>query len=64
MAHAMFGDILTGRHELDNYQLRNFENLRIPQHSTTHIQLFIRYRAIVYLVIYEAHHPFPVLGTN
>ena len=28
-------DILTDRHELDNYQLRNYENLRIPLHSTS-----------------------------
>ena len=39
-------DILTTRHELDHYQLRNYENLRITLHSTTHRQLFIRYRAI------------------
>ena len=32
----MLGDILTDRHELDHYQLRNYENLRIPLHSTTH----------------------------
>ena len=42
----LFGDILTDRHELDHYQLRSYENLRIPLHSTTHRQLFIRYRAI------------------
>ena len=42
----MLGDILTDRHELDHYQRRNYENLRIPVHSTTHSQLFIRYRAI------------------
>ena len=42
----LLGDILTDRHELDHYQLRNYENLRIPLHSTTHSQLFIRYRAI------------------
>ena len=40
------GDILTDRHDLHHYQLRNYENLRIPLHSTTHSQLFIRYRAI------------------
>ena len=55
-------------HELDHYKLRNYENLRIPPHSTTHGQLFIRYRAIklgiFYMVIYVAHHPFTVLGTN
>ena len=39
-------DILTDRHKLDHYQLRNYENLRIPLHSTTHSQLFICYRAI------------------
>ena len=42
----LVGDILTDRHELDHCQLRNYENLRIPMHSTTHSQLFIRYRAI------------------
>ena len=42
----LFGDILTDRHELDHYQLGNYENLRIPLHPTTHSQLFIRYRAI------------------
>ena len=42
----LLGDILTDRHELDHYQLNNCENLRIPLHSTTHSQLFIRYRAI------------------
>ena len=42
----LLGDILTDRHELDHYQLRNYENLRIPLHSTTHSQLFIRYRDI------------------
>ena len=42
----LLGDILTNRHELDHYQLRNYENLRISLHSTTHSQLFIRYRAI------------------
>ena len=43
----LLGDILTDRHELlDYYQLRNYENLRITLHSTTHSQLFIRYRAI------------------
>ena len=34
----LLGDILTDRHELDHYQLRNYENLRIPLHSTTHSQ--------------------------
>ena len=39
----LLGDILTDRHELlDHYQLRNYENLRIPLRS----QLFSRYRAI------------------
>ena len=42
----LLGDILTDRHEFDHYQLRNYENLRIPLHSTTHSQLIIRYRAI------------------
>ena len=42
----LLGDILTDRHELDHYQLRNYKNLRILLHSTTHNQLFIRYRAI------------------
>ena len=43
----LLGDILPDRHELlDHYQLRNYGNLRIPLHSTTHSQLFIRYRAI------------------
>ena len=41
----LLGDILTDRHELDHYQLRNYENVRIPLQSTTHSQLFIRYRA-------------------
>ena len=45
MAHTcMHGDILTDRHNLHHYQLRNDE--RIPLLSTTHSQLFIRYRAI------------------
>ena len=39
----LLGDILTDRHELDHYQLRNYQNLRIPLHSTTHSQLVIRY---------------------
>ena len=38
----LLGEILTDGHELDHYQLRNYENLRIPLHSTTHSQLFIR----------------------
>ena len=42
----LLGDILTDRHDLHHYQLRNDENLRFPLHSTTHSQLFIRYRAI------------------
>ena len=42
----LLDNILTDRHELDHYQLRNYENLRIPLHSPTHSQLFIRYRAI------------------
>ena len=40
----LLGDILSDRHEFDHYQPRNYENLRIPLHSTS--QLFIRYRAI------------------
>ena len=28
----LLGDILTDRHELDHYQLRNYENLRISLH--------------------------------
>ena len=31
----LLGDILTGRHDLYHYKLRN-ENLRIPLHSSTH----------------------------
>ena len=65
----LLGDILTDRHELDHYQLRNYENQRITLHSTTHSQLFIHYRAIKtwnslpgYLRI--AHHTSPVLGIN
>ena len=42
----LFGDILADRHELDHYQLKNYENLRILLHSTTHSQLFIRDRTI------------------
>ena len=42
----LLGNILTDRHELDHYQLRNYENLKIPLHSMTHSQLFIRYRTI------------------
>ena len=41
----LLGDIFTDRHELDHYQLKNYENIRIPLHSTSHSQLFIRYRA-------------------
>ena len=36
----LLGDILTDRHELDHSQLRNYVNLRIPLHSSTHSQLF------------------------
>ena len=43
--HLLF-DILADRHDLHHYQLRNDENLRISLHSTTHSELFIRYRAI------------------
>ena len=39
----LLGDILTDRHDLHHCQLRNDENLRIPLHSTTHSQLFIRH---------------------
>ena len=39
----LLGDILTDRHILHHYQLRNDENLRIPLHSTTPSQLFICY---------------------
>ena len=63
----LLGDILTGRHELfDHYQFRNYENLRIPLHSTTHSQFVIELSklGIVYLVIYVAHNPSLVLGTN
>ena len=42
----LLGDILTDRHDLHHCQLRNDENLKNPLHSTTHGQLFIRYRAI------------------
>ena len=42
----LLGDILTDRHELDHYQLRNYENKRIPLHSPTPSLLFIHYRAI------------------
>ena len=42
----LLGDILTDSHDLHHYQLRNDENLRIPLHSTTHSQLFIRHRAV------------------
>ena len=42
----LLGDILTDRHELEHCQLRNYENLKIPLHSMTHSQLFIRYWAI------------------
>ena len=42
----LLGDILTDRHDLQHYELRNDENSRIPLHSTTHSQLFIHYRAI------------------
>ena len=58
----LLGDILTDRQELDHCQLKNYENLRIPFHSKTHSQLFIRYRAIKtwHLMIYVEHLPFPV----
>ena len=44
--NGLLGDNLTDIHQLDHYQLRNYENLRIPLHSTTCCQLFICYRAI------------------
>ena len=31
----LFSDVLTDRHDLDHYQLKNDENLRIPLHSKT-----------------------------
>ena len=37
----LLGDILTDRHELDHYQLRNYENLRIPLHSSNDTQSII-----------------------
>ena len=37
----LLGDVLTDRHDLHHYQLRNDEDIRIPLHSTTHSQLFI-----------------------
>ena len=43
---CLLGDILTIGHDLRQQQLRNDDNLRITLHSTTHSQLFIRYRAI------------------
>ena len=46
LAYNIINSILTDRHELHHYQIRNYENLRIPLHSTTHSQLFIRYKAI------------------
>ena len=45
----LLGDILTDRHELDQYQLRNYENVRIPRtalNNLTQSQFFFRYRAI------------------
>ena len=42
----LLSDILTDKHDLDHYQHRNYENLRISLHSTTHYQLIIRYRAM------------------
>ena len=68
MTHSLF-DILTDRHELDHYQLRNYENLRIPLYSTTHSQLFIRCRAIktwnsLLGDLRIAHHPSPVSLIN
>ena len=64
----LLGDILTDRHKLDHYQLRIYENLKIPRPSKTTVNYLLvtglSKLAIVYLVIYVAHHPFPVLGTN
>ena len=65
----LFGDILTDRHELDHYQLRNYENLRIPHCTQRHsvnclFDIDLSKLGIFYLVIYVAHHPSPVLGTN
>ena len=37
----LHGDVLTDSHELDHYQLRNFENLRIPQQRHTVNYLFV-----------------------
>ena len=42
----MLHSVLCVDHFLDHYQLRNYENLRIPLHSKTHSQLFIRNTAI------------------
>ena len=42
----LLGDILTDTLDLHHYQLRNDEDRRISLHSTTHSQLFIRYKAI------------------
>ena len=65
---CLLGDILTDRHELDQYQLRNYENLRTALHSTTHSQLLTHYElsklGMVFLVICVTHHPSPVLGIN
>ena len=38
--------IFAWRFSHGHYQLRSNENLRIPLHTTTHIQLFISYRTI------------------
>ena len=62
----LLGDILTNRHDLHYYQLRNDENLIIPLHSTTVNYLYVielSKLGIVYLVIYEVLYPSPVLGT-
>ena len=63
----LLGDILTDRHELDHYQRRNYENLRIALQRHTVNYLFVLELSklgIVYLVIYIANHPSPVLRTN
>ena len=37
----LLGDSLTDRHELDHYQFRNYENLRIPLHSMTQSIIYL-----------------------
>ena len=63
----LLDNILTDRHDLHHYQLRNAENWRIPLHSTTVNYLFVvdlSKLGIVYLTIYVAHLPSLVLGEN